>query len=81
MGYGKYSCKTLSTLYPLTRKDASSDYRQPMTLQLFLLAIGVVLQQCSIKPATRKVAGRSPAMGFIFLFVAGLKANCCKSPD
>ena len=24
------------------------------------------------------VAGRSPAIGFIFLFVAGLKANCCK---
>ena len=43
MGYGKYSCKTLSTLYSLPRKDASSDYRQPMTLQLFLLAISVVL--------------------------------------
>ena len=31
-----------------------------------------------IKPATRKVAGRSPAIGFILLFVAGLKANSCK---
>ena len=31
-----------------------------------------------IKPATRRVAGRSPAIGFIFLFVAGLKANCYK---
>ena len=35
------------------------------------------LQQLLIKPATRRVAGRSPAIGFIFLFVAGLKANCC----
>ena len=37
----------------------------------------LVLQQLLIKPATRRVAGRSPAIGFIFLFVAGLKANCC----
>ena len=36
------------------------------------------LQQLLIKPATRRVAGPSPAIGFIFLFVAGLKANCCK---
>ena len=42
-----------------------------------LLGYGYLLQPCSSKPATRKVAGRSPAMGFIFLFVAGLKANCC----
>ncbi|GBO53323.1 hypothetical protein APA_1230 [Pseudanabaena sp. lw0831] len=33
-----------------------------------------VLQQLSIKPTTKRVAGRSPAMGFI---VADLKANCC----
>ena len=31
----------------------------------------------SLKPTTR-VAGRSPAMGFIFLFVACLKANRSK---
>ena len=37
------------------------------------------LQQLLIKPTTRRVAGRSPAIGFIFLFVAGLKANCCSS--
>ena len=35
----------------------------------------LVLQQLLIKPATRRVAGRSPAIGFIFLFVAGLKAK------
>ena len=34
------------------------------------------LQQLLIKPATKRVAGRSPAIGFIFLFVAGFKANC-----
>ena len=27
----------------------------------------------------KRVAGRSPAKGFIFLFVAGLNANCCMS--
>jgi hypothetical protein len=37
------------------------------------------LQQLLLKPTTRRIAGQSPAMGFIFLFVAGLKANCCKS--
>ena len=37
-----------------------------------------LLQQLLIKPTTKRVAGRSPAIGFIFLFVAGLKANCCK---
>ncbi len=28
--------------------------------------------------ATGRVAGRSPAMDFILVFVAGLKASCCK---
>ena len=37
-----------------------------------------ILQHLLIKPATRRVAGRSPAIGFILLFVAGLKANSCK---
>ena len=37
----------------------------------------VYLQQLLIKPTTRRVAGRSPAIGFIFLFVADLKANSC----
>ena len=37
-----------------------------------------ILQHLLIKPTTRRVAGRSPAIGFIFLFVAGLKANCCR---
>ena len=37
----------------------------------------LILQQLLIKPATRRVAGRSLAVGFIFLFVAGLKANSC----
>ena len=41
------------------------------------MALYADLQHLSIKSATRKVAGQSPAMGFIFLFVAGLKANCC----
>ena len=36
------------------------------------------LQQLLIKPITTRVAGRSPAKGFILLFVVGLKANCCK---
>ena len=36
------------------------------------------IQQLLIKPATRRVAGRSPAIGFLLLFVAGLKANSCK---
>ena len=35
------------------------------------------LQQLLIKPITTRVAGRSPAKGFILLFVVGLKANCC----
>ena len=34
-------------------------------------------QQLLIKPITTRVAGRSPAKGFILLFVVGLKANCC----
>ncbi len=37
------------------------------------------LQHCSINPATRRGAGLSPTMGFIILFVAVLKANCCSS--
>ena len=37
-----------------------------------------MLQQLLIKPITTRVAGRSPAKGFILLFVAGLKANCYK---
>jgi|GEM_PF-2584503 len=37
-----------------------------------------LLQQLLIKLTTRRVAGRSLAIGFILLFVAGLKANCCK---
>ena len=37
-----------------------------------------LLQQLLIKPITMRVAGRSPAIGFILLFVAGLKANSCK---
>ena len=37
-----------------------------------------ILQQLLIKLATRRVAGRSFAIGFILLFVAGLRANCCK---
>ena len=41
------------------------------------LAVFKILQQLLIKPATRRVAGRSPAIGFILLFVAGLKANSC----
>jgi hypothetical protein len=36
-----------------------------------------ILQQLPSKRATKRVAGRSPAMGFIFLVVAGLKENCC----
>ena len=35
------------------------------------------LQQLLIKPTTTRVAGQSPATGFI-LFVVDLKANCCK---
>ena len=46
-----------------------------------LRANGINLQQLLIKPATRRVAGRSPAIGFILLFVAGLKANSCKSHE
>ena len=38
-----------------------------------------VLKQLLIKPTTKRVAGRSPAIGFIFLFVADLKANCCET--
>jgi hypothetical protein len=30
----------------------------------------------STKPAARMVAGRSPAMGFTFLFMTHLKATC-----
>ena len=33
------------------------------------------LQQLLIKPATRRVAGQSPAIGFILLFVKGLNIN------
>ena len=44
------------------------------------LSTNPYLQQLLIKPATKRVAGQSPAIGFIFLFVAGLKANCCNNP-
>ena len=47
--------------------------------QIVFDLINLQLQQLLIKPATRRVAGRSPAIDFIFLFVAGLKANCCRT--
>ncbi len=37
------------------------------------------LQQLLIKSTMIRVAGRSPAKGFILLFVVGLQANCCKT--
>jgi|GEM_PF-2936548 len=35
------------------------------------------IQRLFIKLTTTRVAGRSPATGFILLFVVGLKVNCC----
>ena len=46
---------------------------------ILLLGFYSYLQRFALKPAIKRVAGRSPAMGFILLVVAGLKGNCCKS--
>ena len=64
--------------YLLIAKLPIPKFKEPNRINLtgeFLL--GSQLQQLLIKPTTKRVAGRSPAIGFIFLFVAGLKANCC----
>ena len=44
---------------------------------LLSIAIKNELQQLLIKPTKTRVAGQSPATGFILLFVVSLKANCC----
>ncbi len=39
------------------------------------------IQQLLIKFTTTRVAGRSPAKGFILLFAVGFKANWCKTEE
>jgi len=53
--------------------------RDRPTIPKNAIAQSLTLQLILIKSTTRRVTGRNLAVGFRFLFVAGLKTNCCKN--